>query len=211
MSVLLLVRHGQASFGSADYDVLSELGARQAGLVGERLAPLGVRRVVTGSLRRQQDTARHLVDAAGLEVEVELDRGWDEYDGSDVMTGVPPRDVSDNRAFQQALDEGLLRWTSGAHDADYRESWPAFSGRVGEALERALQGPGTTVVVASAGSIGVACGVLLQLPSPGWTRVARTQVNTGITKVVSGRSGSSLVSLNDHAHLEVEPGLVTYR
>lgn len=211
MSVLLLVRHGQASFGSDDYDVLSELGARQAGLVGTRLAPLGVRRVVSGGLRRQRDTARHLAAAAGLDVEVELDRGWDEYDGADVMTGVPPRDVSDDRAFQQALDEGLVRWTSGAHDADYRESWPAFSTRVGEALRRALEGPGTTVVVASAGSIGVACGVLLQLPSPGWTRVARTQVNTGVTKVVTGRSGSSLVSLNDHAHLEVEPGLVTYR
>ncbi len=211
MSVLLLVRHGQASFGSDDYDVLSDHGARQAGLVGERLAPLGVRRVVSGGLRRQQDTARHLVAAAGLDVEVELDRGWDEYDGSDVMKGVPPRDVTDNRAFQQALDEGLVRWTSGEHDGDYAESWPAFSGRVGEALSRALSRDGTTVVVASAGSIGVACGVLLQLPVPGWARIARTQVNTGITKVVSGRSGSSLVSLNDHAHLEVEPGLVTYR
>ena len=211
MGVLLLVRHGQASFGAQDYDVLSDLGAAQAGLLGARLAPLGVRRVVTGRLRRQRDTARHLLQAAGLDVEVETDAGWDEYDAVDVLTGVPPRDVSDNRAFQGALDEGLARWTSGAHDGDYAESWPGFSSRVEEALQRALPGPGTTVVVASAGSIGVATAALLGLPSPGWTRIARTQVNTGITKVVSGRSGSSLVSVNDHAHLEAEPGLVTYR
>ena len=32
MGVLLLVRHGQASLGAADYDQLSELGHRQAQL-----------------------------------------------------------------------------------------------------------------------------------------------------------------------------------
>ena len=54
MSVLLLVRHGQASFGAADYDRLSALGERQSRLVGEALAARGVRPdlVVRGSLRR---------------------------------------------------------------------------------------------------------------------------------------------------------------
>ena len=34
MGVVLLVRHGQASFGAADYDVLSPLGERQAAATG---------------------------------------------------------------------------------------------------------------------------------------------------------------------------------
>ena len=38
MSVLLLVRHGQASWGSADYDVLSDLGHEQSRLLGKHLA-----------------------------------------------------------------------------------------------------------------------------------------------------------------------------
>ncbi|WP_238430248.1 histidine phosphatase family protein, partial [Frankia nepalensis] len=60
MSVIYLVRHGQASFGSADYDVLSELGYRQAALVGAELRARGVRvdLAVSGTLRRQRETAR---------------------------------------------------------------------------------------------------------------------------------------------------------
>ena len=38
MSILLLVRHGQASWGTEDYDRLSELGERQARVLAfERL------------------------------------------------------------------------------------------------------------------------------------------------------------------------------
>ena len=35
MSVLLLVRHGQASWGAADYDVLSDLGHEQSRLLAK--------------------------------------------------------------------------------------------------------------------------------------------------------------------------------
>jgi broad specificity phosphatase PhoE len=212
VGVLLLVRHGQASFGADDYDVLSALGAEQGRRAGARLAAGadGVRRVVSGGLRRQQDTARALVEAAGIAVPVETDPRWDEYDADDVVTGLPPRTTPDNASFQLLLDDALLRWTGGEHDADYRESWPAFAARVRAGLEDALAGPGTTIVVTSAGPIGVCSADLLALPSPGWTRIARVQVNAALTKVVSGRSGTSLVSVNDHAHLE-EPGLTTYR
>ena len=34
MAVVYLVRHGQASFGAADYDVLSDAGRRQAAVLG---------------------------------------------------------------------------------------------------------------------------------------------------------------------------------
>lgn len=212
MGVLLLVRHGQASFGADDYDVLSPLGASQGSRAGARLAAGadGVRRVVSGGLRRQQDTARALVAAAGIAVPVETDRRWDEYDADDVVTGLPPREVTDNASFQSLLDDALVRWTGGQHDGDYRESWPDFAARVRSGLQDALAGPGTTVVVTSAGPIGVCCADLLELPSPGWARISRVQVNAALTKVVSGRSGTSLVSVNDHAHLE-EPGMTTYR
>ena len=59
MGVLLLVRHGQASLGGADYDRLSELGYRQARATGARLvrADLVIDRMVCGTLARQRDTA----------------------------------------------------------------------------------------------------------------------------------------------------------
>ena len=52
MGVILLVRHGQASFGSDNYDVLSPLGQRQARRLGQALKGRGVQPslIVSGSL-----------------------------------------------------------------------------------------------------------------------------------------------------------------
>jgi broad specificity phosphatase PhoE len=54
MGTLYLVRHGQASFGSDDYDRLSELGARQCERLGEYFRAKGLRfdGVITGTLKR---------------------------------------------------------------------------------------------------------------------------------------------------------------
>jgi len=56
---VILVRHGQASFGAASYDVLSEVGYRQAELTALELRRRGARVecVVAGTLARQRDTA----------------------------------------------------------------------------------------------------------------------------------------------------------
>jgi broad specificity phosphatase PhoE len=52
MGNLYLVRHGQASFGAADYDNLSELGQRQSVRLGEYFAGKGLQfdAVITGTL-----------------------------------------------------------------------------------------------------------------------------------------------------------------
>ncbi|HJV74342.1 MAG TPA: phosphoglycerate mutase family protein, partial [Noviherbaspirillum sp.] len=58
MGQIYLVRHGQASFGSANYDQLSELGLEQARLLGEWFANSRQQfhRVVTGDMRRHRQT-----------------------------------------------------------------------------------------------------------------------------------------------------------
>ena len=60
MGVLVLLRHGQASMGTADYDQLSGLGHRQARAAGARLAraDLSIGQVWSGALARQQEPAR---------------------------------------------------------------------------------------------------------------------------------------------------------
>jgi len=56
------------------------------------------------------------------------------------------------------------------------------------------------------------CAKLLGLPSEGFLSVNRVAVNAALTKIVRGRSGTSLVSYNDHAHFEGEHrDLLTYR
>ncbi|EPM78754.1 hypothetical protein A249_34210, partial [Pseudomonas syringae pv. actinidiae ICMP 18804] len=41
MGSIYLIRHGQASFGADDYDVLSPVGIRQSRVLGAHLAGLG--------------------------------------------------------------------------------------------------------------------------------------------------------------------------
>lgn len=228
MPSVLLVRHGQASFGAADYDVLSALGHRQASLVADRLArlPGGVDRVVTGSLRRQRDTAAPLLDH--LEVAGTADPRFDEYDHEALVAAAAADDpvalldgAADlasylaaapdrNRAFQAVLERALTRWTAGAGDAG--ERFVDFRTRVRDGLaEVADAGAGTTVVVTSGGVIAAVVADALGLDGPGWSRLNTVVVNTAVTRLVVGRRGVTLVAVNDHAHLEHDPALISYR
>ena len=85
MPLLAIVRHGQASFGTEDYDRLSGLGRRQAEATASALSNAGLEaaRIITGSLRRQQDTATAIGDAYGLMPIV--DERWNEYDADPVL------------------------------------------------------------------------------------------------------------------------------
>ena len=64
MGSIYLIRHGQASFGADDYDVLSPTGIRQAEILGQHLAELGISfdRCLSGDLRRQQHTANSALE-----------------------------------------------------------------------------------------------------------------------------------------------------
>ena len=221
MAVVLLVRHGQASFGGPDYDRLSEIGERQSRLVGERLAALGpVDRVVHGSLRRQRQTAERCLEALGSEVPRTVDARWDEYDGGDLMRPLPAdeslAEIEDpRRAFQARLEQALERWTGGAHDHEYREPYGDFHARARAALDDVLVGVGrseTVAVFTSGGVIAALCAQWVGADAAGWTALNRVVVNSSITKLVHGRSGTNLLTVNDHAHLEGQPReLLTYR
>jgi len=117
--------------------------------------------------------------------------------------------------FQRSFDDAVRRWISGRHDDDYDEPYPAFRARCRAALEElvaSLPSSTTALVVSSGGVISGLCADLLGLDDAGWARLNRVLVNTSITKVTAGRSGTTLLTVNDHAHLETEPReLLTYR
>ena len=224
MGVLLLVRHGQASFGADDYDVLSETGWAQSRLLGAYLAERGVKPdvVLRGNMRRHRETAEAMIEAAGWTAQVEVERGWDEFDHLGVVAGYPdlPTDRElDRREFQHYFELATRRWTSGEHDADYPESFAAFRERVGAARARACDGAGpggTVVVVSSGGPIATACGSLVAPDQDDpevvwglWGRFNTVVVNTSVTRVVVGSTGARLLTFNEHAHLEGDH--LTYR
>ncbi|MGH8861924.1 MAG: histidine phosphatase family protein [Jatrophihabitantaceae bacterium] len=219
MGVLLLLRHGQASLGTADYDRLSDLGRRQARLAGARLgaADLRIDRIVCGGLRRQRDTALEVLTELGIRADLlQADPRLDEYDHAGVLaahTGAvsfeTATDDRSTRTVQAALDEALQRWTAGAGGG--RESHDGFVRRGFGVMDELTALPGVTLAVTSGGVIALAAARLLGLPPDGWPALARVTVNSGITKIVSGRSGTNLVSFNDHAHLDTDRTLISYR
>jgi broad specificity phosphatase PhoE len=83
---------------------------------------------------------------------------------------------------------------------------------VEEALQRtAAEAEGTVAVVSSGGPIGFAASHLLTGDGSLWAAFNRVAVNTGVTKLLTGRSGITLSTYNDHSHLEHDRALITYR
>jgi len=210
MGQLLLVRHGQASWGAADYDVLSTRGEEQAAVVGRALAQLRPDVVLHGSMQRQRRTAELAVAAAGWPVEGVVDERWNEMDHLAVLAAQPAdfEGEPDRQQFQAWFEAATTRWTSGEHDGDYSESFPTFRERVAAALAD-LADAGTAVVITSGGPISAVTADLLDAGLATYARLAPVVVNASVTRVVSGRRGLTLVSFNDHQHLAGD--LLTYR
>jgi broad specificity phosphatase PhoE len=220
----LLVRHAQASFGAADYDVLSARGIEQSQALERELRRRGtcLDRVVTGTLRRQRDTVAAL--AATARKPGRVDARWDEFCADDVLgaysdspvrLGTPgaPRVTSGD--FQVILDQALFGWIASGEQRADGESWRGFCDRANAALDELLDTLGhgeTALVCTSAGVLAAICVRLLHAGDAAFVPFNRVAVNTGITKVIRGRRGSNLVSFNEHGHLELPGGsLLTYR
>ncbi len=214
MPAIYLLRHGQASFGTDDYDVLSDLGWRQADVAGRELVRRGVRSpvVVSGSLRRQWDTAVIAAEALDVSPPV-IDARFNEFDAhmavdahlgeSGATEGMPSSE------FQRHLDAVLTEWMAGDN-----EQWRQFTEGAYTALNElaaSLPNGSDAVVVTSGGVTAVLAGRLLGADTQGVIAMNRVSVNTSITTVVAGSRGLSLVSFNDHAHVLHDRALLTNR
>jgi broad specificity phosphatase PhoE len=218
MGVVHLVRHGQASFGAEDYDVLSPLGVKQSEALGTALRSRGVEPdlLLSGKLRRQRDTATSAISAGGWRSTLRTAACWDEFDHHQVMDAYPERpplrELQRPRTYQEWFEQATTRWSSGRHDNDYSETFRSFTQRVEDALRclRGEVGPGgSAVVFTSGGLIAWIAASLLGAGPDQWLRLNRVATNTGVTTVTLGRSGATLVSFNEHAHLTGQ--LLTYR
>ena len=225
MGAVHLVRHGQASFGTGDYDRLSETGHLQARLAGEDMAARGLRpdALIHGGLRRQRETAEGILaglrEHAGWDCPVESDARWAEYDADAVLGAARAAGLSAEhgtldtagssdeakQAFQRQLDAALAHWAGLEEFAHYVTATNAAM-----SAAAARSGPGkTTVVVSSAGTISLAIAALLADPDGVvglWTRLQRVTVNTGTARVVVGRGGMTCIAVNEHQHLERAAG-----
>lgn len=210
MAELYLVRHGQASYGSGDYDRLSELGWRQSRWLGEYFAERGVRfdRVVRGTLRRHAETLAGIGEGLGAAPAFDMDAGLDEYDSLALLKARygeigEPHQGSDRRAHFRLLREALYAWAEGALEGDAHERFDSFRARVVGALEaiRAAEAE-RILVVSSGGPISTMLGEVLGLAPRTIVDMNMQLRNASICELRFNARAMHCVSFNTIPHLD---------
>jgi broad specificity phosphatase PhoE len=227
VGTLYLIRHGQASYGEADYDRLSPRGIEQAQAVGRWAAALGLHALYAGPLRRQQQTAQYAREAAGGPLPVPQTLAeLAEYPAYEMLQHLVPRLVAEDpefaeltsaptpRLLDRALNTILRRWSRDEWTVDGVERIDAFVGRIRAGLDRVLRAASSGARIAcvtSAGPIGVAVGLVFGIPAERMMRTGIVIRNASITEL-RFRSQDfdwqpdqlSLVTFNLTSHLPAE-------
>ncbi|MFG0585167.1 histidine phosphatase family protein [Ectopseudomonas khazarica] len=232
MGSIYLIRHGQASFGADDYDVLSPVGVRQAEVLGEHLEQLGIAfdRCVSGSLRRQQHTATSALQRMSSAPALDIDDAFNEFDADAVIRSLLPgllpeepealhilRNGAQNRAeFQRLFAKLIQRWVSGEHDTPELQSWQAYVEQVAGGLQRILEqahSKQNIAIFTSGGTITALLRLITGVPAEKAFELNWQIVNTSLSLLKFRGSEVSLASFNSHVHLQLlkAPELITYR
>lgn len=231
MATLHLIRHGQASFGKANYDQLSQTGWKQGRVLGEWLSRhLQPDAVFHGDLQRHRETYEAMAEGFGPEWPGlnAVDPGLNEFDHLAVIHAYRPewadrnamaRDLAaeghPGKAFQKAFTRAVERWVAGRHDEEYEEPWSQFRERVWAGIERILDqsnGAKNVVAVTSGGPITVVIQRLLELSDRRALGLNEVLANASVSRMLFSGERRSLGSFNSYAHLEGEdPALVTFR
>lgn len=215
MSTLYIVRHGQASFGAADYDQLSELGQRQSVRLGQhfREHDLQFERVYCGTLRRHAQTWSGIAEGAGFSHEPTRLPGLNEYDSEAVIRAIHPEPLPKPdtpelyRHHFRLLRDGLRAWMRGDVQPEGMPTYAGFRDGVQDALDRVRsEGQGPVLMVSSGGPISTAVGLVLGA-SPDTTIELNLRLrNSAVCEFDYNPKRHSLVSFNTLPHL-AQPAL----
>ena len=231
MSMLYLVRHGQASAGTHDYDRLSPIGQRQSELLGQwwqsrEFVPDAAHH---GSLLRQRDTAK-LALSGHDSVQCQEHSGLNEYDHRVIDTcygGGYQSDNPESMTFDDYL--GIMaRWRDGSagrpadsnsrprqspSDEEYQsitddpviEPWSQFRVRGWQTVQD-LHEPGDTqrheVYFTSGGVIATLLSTVLGLDFAHTIDAIWRIRNTSITTLHFDGENARLVDFNTIPHLQ---------
>jgi broad specificity phosphatase PhoE len=212
MGTLYLVRHGQASFGAADYDQLSDLGQRQAERLGAYWAERGQRfdAVLMGSLKRHAQTWDGIARGAGLDNEPLVWPGLNEYDSEAVIRSIHPHPLvrpdtpEAYRAHFRLLRDGLAQWMAGTVSPQGMPAYTDFVRGITSALDhvRAHHRGQKVLIVSSGGPISTAVGHVLGL-SPDATIDLNMRIrNSAVTEFQFSPKRHTLLTYNTLPHLD---------
>ena len=222
MGTLYLVRHGQASFGAADYDQLSPRGHEQCRLLGAYWRERGQRfdAVFTGTLKRHAQSLAGIVEGLGEALVPVALPGLNEYDSEAVVRAIhpdplaPPRDPEAVKQHFRLLRQGLLAWMAGETAPAGMPSHAEFSAGVTDALDRVRAvGVGRQVLLVSTGGpIATAVAQVLSAPAETFVELNLRIRNSAVTEFAFNPKRHHLVTFNTLPHLDTAEtrGYVTH-
>ena len=225
MSELILVRHGQASFGEASYDKLSERGVEQIQILARHWQDLGEQFdcIYSGTLLRQRETASGLLSLVKNQPLQAIENpAFNEY-SADPMMQVYLRDhsaregfdpsvkwpVKEARLFQQLFEAATAKWIRNelkpASQDHTFEHWNSFQQRVHGIIDELMQKhtDGSRVLITTSGGvIAMALQRVLQFPDEKVITTNWMVHNSSVTRIRYGNGKVSLTQFNNLAHLE---------
>jgi broad specificity phosphatase PhoE len=232
MSVIYLIRHGQASFGTDNYDQLSAVGREQSAILGSYFAGLGepIHRIYTGTLERQRETAQLVAAAlAPNPPPLTVEPAFDEYESESILhafaASLSPAQLeeagwpglrTDRRRFQFFLERAARAWVEAQIVAEDMLPWRGFHGRIIAAVEHMMrtEGRGKTLVVSTSGGvIGTIVAHVLGLANHIGIELNWAVHNASITRLIYNADKMSLSMFNGLPHLDQDGRrqLITYR
>ncbi|MCH8264516.1 MAG: histidine phosphatase family protein [Proteobacteria bacterium] len=238
MSELILVRHGQASFGKKSYDKLSDRGIEQVKFLARHWQDMGERFdcVYSGTLLRQRETAKELLSLVRGEPDKSIENpSLNEYNGDPLIRVYLrnhaagegrklDREASmidpgkDPRRFQEIFEAATAKWIRNElqpapGDTEF-EYWDSFKSRVYGVVDELMARHGSKVLISTSGGvIAMALQRVLQFPDEQVITTNWMVKNSSVTRVKYGNGKLSLVLFNSLAHLEKAElaHMVTYR
>ncbi len=215
MTTIYLIRHGQASVGTDNYDVLSKTGEAQANVLGQHLVSARIEfdAVYSGALKRQIDTATIATEGSGVPVQVRPEFNeyqhkqiFDKYlpmlSQSDAEIGRVAKDGSNQVMSQTVFSKLMMAWVEDA-DASDIESWQQFNQRITDGINHVIEGnPKKTVAVFTSG--GVITSIfrhMFSLPAEKTFEMNWHINNAGITSVKHRDNKLTLREYNNISHL----------
>lgn len=221
MGTLHLVRHGQASFGAADYDLLSALGQRQCQALGQWFAERGTlfEAVLCGTLRRHTQSLAAIADGYGGLPAALPWPGLNEYDSEALLATVhagplaAPDSPEVYRAHFRLLREAMTLWMAGRSAPVGMPSWTDFAAGVAGALDHVRRHhTGDVLLVSSGGPIATAVSQVLGAPAETTIELNLRIRNSALTEFAFTPRRHLLATFNHLPHLDSAErrGWITY-
>ena len=236
MASLYLIRHGQASFGSDNYDQLSSLGQRQADVSGRYFADIGLQfaQAASGDLSRQRETGERVLASQSASIPLHVDPRLNEVDNEGQIAALLPllceRDAAfaervkagrrDSKQYQKVIQAVFNAWVSpDCPVLPDTASWPDYLTGVKGALEDAMAraaGGSDTAIFTSGGTIATAVSWVLGVRHDQIYGFYEPVFNFSINGLIFSHGRISPSNYNDTAHLQLlshqlGESLVTYR